>query len=183
MSDTMGGGLLTSRDSMFAIQGELEKSATEQFSDRQQYIGLLIGSERFLMSIADVAEIINPPAITYVPFGPPFIEGVINLRGTIIPVVNARKLTASTRAGLTSATRIIVVRSEQSVWGLIVDGISSVESLLPSEIEESTLAGSTPASALLSGVAKAGKAMLGIVDVNRVSALIAPDKPTATPTA
>jgi purine-binding chemotaxis protein CheW len=161
---------------MFAIHGDLDSTGQEQFTDRDQYIGLLVGKEPFLLAIEDIAEIIIPPPMTWVPLGPPSVDAVFNLRGQIVPVVNLRRLMGLERAPLTSSSRMIVVRAEALTFGLVVDGIASVEALNKTETEESNLSGHGPATALLSGVSKHGNEIHGILDVTRIASAVLPPK-------
>ena len=77
---------------MFTIHGELDGEKVSEFQEREQFIGLFVGKEEFLLPIASVREIIMLPPITYVPNSSEFVDGVINLRGTILPAVNMRKM-------------------------------------------------------------------------------------------
>ena len=67
------------KDSIFAIHGDLDGEKLSEFQEREQFIGLSIGTEEFLLPIAVVREIIMLPPITFVPNAPEYVEGVINL--------------------------------------------------------------------------------------------------------
>jgi purine-binding chemotaxis protein CheW len=94
----------------------------------QQLVTFELFGEVFALPILDVREIIRPTAITPVPQAPNFVEGVINLRGQIIPVVDLRKRFGIAAETATDDTRIIVVElSGSMVIGLIVDSVREVE--------------------------------------------------------
>ncbi|MFY9531001.1 MAG: chemotaxis protein CheW [Candidatus Acidiferrales bacterium] len=100
-----------------------------------QLVGLRIGRETFGLPISMVREIVRVPEITAVPNAPDYIEGVINLRGRIIPVVDLRKRFGETDITLNKKNRIVVVEMADRLVGLIVHAASEVLKIPPSEIE------------------------------------------------
>ncbi len=157
-----------SKDGIFAIHGDLDSQNKDEFQDRDQFIGIKIGKEEFLLSIANVREIIMVAPITYVPFSPEFIDGVFNLRGSIVPIVNARKLLGVERGGLTAASRIIVTRYDNINFGLLVDGITYVRNLLPTEIEQRSLPGRGTGTEFITSICKQDNYICGILDPARI---------------
>ncbi len=100
-----------------------------------QIVGFRIGRETFGLPIGAVREIVRVPEITSVPNAPDFIEGVINLRGRIIPVVDLRKRFGETVGPPNKKNRIVVVEVENRLLGLMVNSASEVLKIPPSEIE------------------------------------------------
>jgi purine-binding chemotaxis protein CheW len=100
-----------------------------------QVVGFRIGRETFGLPIAMVREIVRVPEITSVPNAPEYIEGVINLRGRIIPVVDLRKRFGEEVAALSKKNRIVVVELEARLIGLLVNSASEVLRIPPSEIQ------------------------------------------------
>jgi purine-binding chemotaxis protein CheW len=100
-----------------------------------QIVGFRIGRETFGLPIAAVREIVRVPEITSVPNAPDFIEGVINLRGRIIPVVDLRKRFGEPVGPSNKKNRIVVVEVENRLLGLMVNSASEVLKIPPSEIE------------------------------------------------
>ncbi len=88
------------------------------------------------MPISAVREIVRVPQITAVPNAPDYIEGVINLRGQIIPVMDLRKRFRAESAEPGKKSRIVVVELEERFIGLIVSSASEVLRIPPSEIED-----------------------------------------------
>lgn len=146
----------------------MDGEQTEDFIEREQLIGLFIAKEEFLLPIASIEEIIMLPPITYVPQGPKFIDGVINLRGVIIPAVNMRRLMGVARGTPTSATRVIIVKEMDHRFGLIVDGISFVIAPLPQEIEPHKLSSKGGASEFISGICKHNNKITGVLDLQKI---------------
>jgi purine-binding chemotaxis protein CheW len=100
-----------------------------------QLVGIRVGRETFGLPIALVREIVRVPEITAVPNAPDYIEGVINLRGRIIPVVDLRKRFREKVTELNKKNRIVVVELENRRIGLIVNSASEVLKIAPSEVE------------------------------------------------
>ena len=100
-----------------------------------QIVGFRIGDETYGVRISAVREIVRVPAITAVPNAPDYIEGVINLRGKIIPVMDLRKRFGIKNVEPNKKNRILVVELENKVLGLIVNSASEVLKIPPSDIE------------------------------------------------
>ncbi len=101
-----------------------------------QLVAFRIGPETFGLPISAVREIVRVPQITAVPNAPDYIEGVINLRGQIIPVMDLRKRFRAESAESSKKSRIVVVELEGRFIGLIVSSASEVLRIPPSEIED-----------------------------------------------
>mgnify|MGYP000205050390 FL=1 len=102
------------QSSLFSLRGSLDGAIEQEFTNRVQYIGVIIGREEFYLAIAAVAEIIMLQPITYVSRANKFIEGVVNLRGTIMPAINLRKVLGVEKGQPSAATRIIIVKNDKN---------------------------------------------------------------------
>lgn len=91
-----------------------------------QLVSFKLGEEEFAVDILIVSEIIRLVQITPVPHAPHFIEGVINLRGRVLPVVGLRKRFHMPEVEQTEQTRIIVMMWENQLVGFLVDSVSEV---------------------------------------------------------
>ena len=100
-----------------------------------QLVGFRIGKETFGVPIGLVHEIVRVPEITAVPDAPDYVEGVINLRGKIISIVDLRKRFGETKIQASPKNRILVAEIEKRLVGLIVDAASEVIRLPHSEID------------------------------------------------
>ena len=92
----------------------------------EQFVVYELTNERYAMKISDIYEIIKQQKITSVHNGKAFLEGVINLRGKIVPVVNLHKRLGLKDFEPTKSTRIIVVQSKEDMVGIIVDKVNQV---------------------------------------------------------
>lgn len=102
------------------------RGAATSDTELLQLVSFVVGNEEFAVPILAVQEINRMMQITAVPQSPPFVEGVINLRGKIIPVIDLRKRFGMPPAEDTSDARIIVVEVAQRVIGFTVDRVNEV---------------------------------------------------------
>ena len=133
-----------------------------------QLVTFSTGDEEFGVDILKVQEIILPMAITKVPKAPEFVEGVINLRGKVIPVIDLRR-----RFGLKSKpqdkyTRIIVIEINEMIVGFVVDSISEVLRIPASTVEPPPPVVAGLESEYISGVGKLADRLLILLDLDRL---------------
>lgn len=153
---------------------EKQFSRTEDILEKDskliQLVGFNIGKAHFGVDILMVQEIIRMAPITSVPNSPDFIEGVINLRGNIIPVIDLRKrLNLDGTTSIGSNTRVLIVRVDERVTGFIVDSVSKVLKIQGESIEpppEIVVAGLK--SKYIHGVCKLDEALLILLDFGRI---------------
>ena len=91
-----------------------------------QIVSFTLGNEEFALYISDILEIIKIQQFTIVPLTKDYVEGIINIRGSIIPVVNLRKKISFQEAEVTHLSRIIVVNKDNRKVGFIVDQVNEV---------------------------------------------------------
>lgn len=108
-------------EQMYAIQEEFEEDTT-----KDKYLTFKIDNEEYGIDICHVVEIITVCAITWVPETSDFLKGIINLRGSIIPVIDARLRFKKEEKEYDSLTCIIVIEYENYKVGLIVDTVDEV---------------------------------------------------------
>lgn len=137
-----------------------------------KYLTFHLGKEEFGIQVRHVREIMGVQDITAVPGTPPHLKGVINLRGKIIPVVDLRLKFQFPEAPFTETTCIVVVQveqeGEQTMIGLIVDGVSEVLNLGAVDIEDAPNFGEGVDMPFVLGIAKCKgsvKILLKIEDV------------------
>ena len=134
----------------------------------QQLVGFRIGRETFGLPISIVREIIRVPVITAVPDAPPYVEGVINLRGRIIPVVDLRKRFGQTQIEPDKKNRVVVVDLERRAIGLIVNSASEVLRIPPSEIQHPSDVFPEGEMNFITGVGKLNGRLVLLLDLNRM---------------
>ncbi|HWP96949.1 MAG TPA: chemotaxis protein CheW, partial [Syntrophomonadaceae bacterium] len=95
-------------------------------SDEVQLVTFIVGQESFGLDIMNVQEVIRMPAITSVPQAPGYVDGMTNLRGHILPVIDTRTKFGMERMELSESSRVIVVDIGGKAVGLNVDSVSEV---------------------------------------------------------
>ncbi len=141
---------------------------TNQSAELLQLVSFLIEKEEFGVDILRVQEIIRPMDITRVPNTPSFIEGVINLRGRIVPVVDLRSRFGMAKRERSGTTRIIVVELAEKVVGFMVDAVKEVIRVDGNTIEpppELAVGIDTP---YIKGVVKLDDRLLILLDLEEV---------------
>ena len=133
-----------------------------------QVVGFRIGRETFGLPISMVREIIRVPDITSVPNAPHYIEGVINLRGRIIPIVDLRKRFGDKSAEANKKNRIVVVEMQNRAIGLIVNAASEVLRIPPAEIEAPHNVFQEGEMDYITGVGKLNGRLVILLDLNRI---------------
>ena len=127
----------------------------ETVSDELKLIIFKLGREEYGMDILKVQEIKRMMSITRVPSTPSFIKGVINLRGSVLPVIDLRTRLGLFEAELTEAARIIVVLVNEGVVGFIVDEVVEVTTINPQNVEALQTLSNGLSAEYISGIAKA----------------------------
>ena len=137
-------------------------------SDILQLVSFRLGKEEFAVDILKIQEINRMVEITRVPKSPDSVEGVINLRGNIIPIIDLRKKFRLPSAENSSENRIVVIDINKKVVGFIVDAVSEVLRLPANTVEPPPpmLAGID--SEYISGVGKLEDRLLILLDLDKI---------------
>lgn len=132
----------------------------------QQYVVVELGTEKHALSISEIYEIIKIQKITQVPNNNPFLEGVTNLRGKIVPIVNLRKRFGLDDTQLPKNSRIVIVRHKDEMIGIIVDGVSQVTRF--SDIQPSTDIVSGIDGQYFNGIGRSEEGLISILNIERI---------------
>ena len=133
-----------------------------------QVVGFRIGTETYGVRIGSVREIVRVPEITSVPSAPDLIEGVINLRGKIIPVMDLRKRFGQTEILPDKKNRILVVELDNKLLGLIVNAASEVLKIPPADIEAPSSVFAEGESSYVVGVGKLKGRLIILLDITKL---------------
>ncbi|MFN8635374.1 MAG: chemotaxis protein CheW [Chloroflexota bacterium] len=134
----------------------------------EQIVVLDLAGEAYGVEIGRVEEIIRMQPVTRVPNGPAFIEGVTNLRGRVIPVLDLRKRFGLPATDATRRSRIVVGELGQHTVGLVVDGVSEVLLVSSDAVEPPSTLVTSADSAFLRGVAKLDERLILLLDLSRI---------------
>lgn len=102
--------------------------------DSREFLSFVLGKEHYALDIMSVKEIRGYEAVTKIANAPPFIKGVINLRGDIVPIVDLRLKFEVGEATYNEFTIVIMLNVAQRIVGIVVDGVSDVIRLADNEI-------------------------------------------------
>ena len=145
----------------------LSNSGADSTSELQ-VVTFNLGREEFAVPILQIQEINRLVDITKVPKSPEFVEGVINLRGKVIPIIDLRKRFGLLHAELCKDSRIVVVNMDSRMIGLIVDSVSEVLRLSQSAIELPPPIVAGIDSEYIKGLGKLDGRLLILLDLNRI---------------
>jgi len=134
-----------------------------------QLVIFMLAGERFALEISQVREIIRMQNITPMPKAPTFIQGVINLRGQIIPVMDLSERFSIRKTEQGEKSRIVVVDVEENAMGLVVDEVPEVVRILSTDIEPTPeMLESQIHAQFIRGVAKRDEDLIIIMDAQKI---------------
>ena len=144
---------------------EINETGYEQF---EQLVIFQLANEYYGVDIGAVSTIIRMQELTAVPQTPRYVEGVINLRGSIIPVIDLRKRFNLAEKEMTKSSRIVVVEANDILIGMIVDAVAETIRLSADLIEPPSCIISSVDSEHLRGIAKQGDRLVILLDIDIV---------------
>lgn len=135
-----------------------------------QYIVVRLGDEQYGIDIRYIDNIVRMQSITRVPKVPPYLKGVINLRGEVIPVMSIRMKMGLEPDEIARATRIIILKSEQQGnVGIIVDEVKEVVTLAVTQIDKVSHDSKDGKVNFVNGVGKHGDELISLLDLNSIT--------------
>ena len=141
-------------------------------AESTQYLTFTLAEEVFAIDISQVREVLDYTTVTKVPRTPPFMRGVINLRGNVVPVVDMRVKFDMTAADTTVNTCIIIVEinvdDETTILGAMADSVQEVLELEPGQIEPPPRIGTRLNTEFIHGMGKRGDQFIMILDIDKV---------------
>jgi purine-binding chemotaxis protein CheW len=156
---------------------KLKEKKTVVVEDTVQMVTFQVGAEEYGLDITSITEVVRPLKITPLPHMPEFVEGVINLRGVIIPIVDLRKrfaLPASTESRKTM--RMMITRGAiyggsgtgKELLGLVVDSVHEVLHVPKKNIDAAPHAATGEHSHFITGMGKVGDRLIIMIDITRI---------------
>ncbi len=142
--------------------------------DTTQYLTFKLDDEVFALDISKVREVLDFTAITKVPRTPEFMRGVINLRGSVVPVVDLRLKFGMSKTEKTVNTCIIItevsVDGDTTILGMLADSVQEVMNLEPDHIEPAPKIGTKLNVEFIKGMGKQGEHFTIIIDIDKIFA-------------
>ncbi len=145
---------------------QIESSNNENGAD--QFLSFVLGNEEYGMEILKVQEIKGFSALTPIPNMPSYIRGVMNLRGTVVPVVDLRTQFSMAEVEYNQFTVIILVNIREKITGLVVDAVTDVFNLNRSEILPPPEFGAQFDTRFISGVANIGDRLVVLLNIDKL---------------
>ncbi len=146
--------------------------SVSSITETSQYLTFKLEDEVFALDIAKVREVLDFTLIAKVPQTPDFMLGVINLRGTVVPVVDMRLKFGMTRTETSVNTCIIIVEievdGENTVLGALVDSVQEVMDLDPDQIEPAPRIGTRLNTKFIKGMGKRDNHFIIILDIDKI---------------
>jgi purine-binding chemotaxis protein CheW len=139
-------------------------------TDELHIVGFQVGRETYGVPITSLHEIVRVPEITVVPDAPVYLEGVINLRGKIVSVMDLRKRFGEKQVALNKQNRILVVEHSGKLAGLIVDSASEVLKIPAADVEAPPSAFQEGGLNCVSGLGKVNGRLVVLLDMNKLLA-------------
>lgn len=157
---------------MAAAQSETAMKDLHQPSESapngSQFLTFNLGEELYGVDILRVQEIKGYTAVTKIPNTPSYIKGVLNLRGTIVPIVELRTKFGMPTIEYTMFTVIIVVVVKEKVMGLVVDAVSDVLDIDKKDVQAPPNFGARINVSFMNGIGKSGDKLVTLLDIDRM---------------
>lgn len=143
--------------------------------EQQQYLTFMLGGEIFAIGILRIKEIIEYGQLTEVPRMPEFIRGVINLRGSVVPVIDLGARFGKQPSNISRRTCVVIIEieheGEQQVVGVMVDAVNEVLDIPPEQVEPAPNFGANIRADFIQGMGKVEGKFVIILNVNHVLSL------------
>jgi purine-binding chemotaxis protein CheW len=144
----------------------------EKAAYRSQYLTFRLGDEVFALNVSQVREVLDILNITRVPRAPRFMRGVVNVRGSVVPVVDLRMKFGMSRTESTIHTRIIVMElmmeGEKTILGAMADQVHEVMDLAPEQIDHAPKIGARWRTEYIKGIGKRDDQFIILLDIDRI---------------
>ena len=153
---------------------EIGESVEESSGEQTQYLTFMLGSEVFAIGILSIKEIIDYGQLTEVPMTPACVRGVINLRGSVVPVMDMAVLFGKTAKAVTKRTCIVIVETQQAGEredvGVVVDAVNAVLDIPAADVEPPPAFGANINSDFIQGLGKVDGKFVILLNADRVLA-------------
>jgi purine-binding chemotaxis protein CheW len=157
---------------MMETHARTEMNGIEQNSTTNKYLTFVLATEEYAVDILRVQEIKGWSKVTPIPNTPDYIRGVINLRGTIVPIIDLRLRFSLERLDYGQMTVVVVVKvvsgSRERIMGIVVDAVSDVYDVAENEIKPPPDFGSVISMEFIRGLATVNEKMVIILDIDRL---------------
>ena len=146
----------------------MAEGRTTDVQEQIQCVTFTLEDETYGINVMQVQEVLREIEVAPVPGAPHYVMGIINLRGNVVSVIDARKRFGLPPMESSDLTRIIVIEVKQHIVGIMVDSVAEVVDIKPEEIETAPNVGTDETSRYIDGVVSRGEKLLILVDLNKL---------------
>ncbi len=133
-----------------------------------QLVTFHLQDETYGINVMQVQEVLRVSEIAPVPGAPPYVLGIINLRGNVVTVIDTRGRFGLPPGEIDDSSRIVIIESDKQVVGILVDSVAEVVELRSSQIDSAPNVGNEESSRYIQGVATLQDQLLIVVDLNKL---------------
>lgn len=135
---------------------------------QMQCVTFTLDAEVYGINVMQVQEVLREIEVAPVPGAPDYVIGIINLRGNVVSVVDARRRFGLSPADSTPLTRIVVIEAQQQIIGILVDSVAEVVDIDLADIELAPNVGNRESARYIDGVVSRGDTLLILVDLDKL---------------
>lgn len=151
------------------MNAETEMSVNAVDSDEMlQWVTFKLENETYGVNVMQVQEVLRYSDIAPVPGAPSYVLGIINLRGSVVTVIDTRSRFGLMSADVTDNTRVVIIESDKQVIGILVDSVAEVVYMKASEIELAPNVGTDESAKFIKGVCNRESELLILVDLDKL---------------
>lgn len=151
------------------LEDDEQDALDEKRKDKVRILVFDLAKEIYCVDIKQIKEIVRPADITRVPNTPQFVVGIMNLRGSILPVIDIRYFIGLEERERSDDTRIIIISSKSGQMGIIADKIRSTTDIDPEMIQSALASAGENAARFTKGSIQTGSDIFAYLDLERVS--------------
>ncbi|ABE54637.1 CheW protein [Shewanella denitrificans OS217] len=133
-----------------------------------QWVTFKLDNETYGINVMQVQEVLRYTEIAPVPGAPHYVLGIINLRGSVVTVIDTRSRFGLNSAEVDDSTRIVIIEAEKQVIGIMVDSVAEVVYLRRSEIDNAPNVGTEESAKFIQGVSNRDNELLILVDLDKL---------------
>ncbi|MCP4214041.1 MAG: hypothetical protein GY765_05250 [bacterium] len=132
------------------------------------YLCFFLGDQEYGIALDNTLEVLEPKPVTPIPHTPPFLEGVVNLRGNIMAIIDIKILMGIGHDADTAKTRIVIAKKNDKAFGIIVDGISAIRKLEEDDIGDLPLTLAAVGKQFFHGLVQSDQHPLILLDLAKI---------------
>jgi len=151
-----------------ATQTKSSKKNKDADDQVLQWVTFRLDGETYGINVMQVQEVLRYSEIAPVPGAPPYVLGIINLRGNVVTVIDTRHRFGLADGEVTDNTRIVIIETDNHVIGIMVDSVAEVVYLNQSEIETAPNVGNEESAKFIQGVCHKNDELLILIDLNKL---------------